>query len=120
MISGHISGPYGDLDDRDNRAWLNAELYRITCNKTYGQLYVDYANEVGISMGGNDFTDYGVEGVWAFMHSTCPSEPTSFISARSVARNALLGSVNGNKNRALGNTYRNVGRTDVPGLIDAN
>lgn len=73
---------------------------------------VDSGNVV--RMGGNDFTDYGVEGAWAFYLSSCPSEPASFVTTRKLAYNALHGSVYGNLQRASGNTYRNVGRTDVP------
>lgn len=35
---GHISGPYYDTEDSDNRGWLAAELFRTTCNSTFVEL----------------------------------------------------------------------------------
>ncbi len=115
--AGHISGPYPDTNDADNRAWLAAELYRTTCSASYGQAYVDYVIAAGnkVPMGGNDFCDYGIEGAWAFIYAACPNEPSSFVTVRNLAKAAIKSSADGNYARTMGNTYNNVGRTDVPG-----
>ena len=81
---------------------------------------MQYVTNAGnrVPMGGNDFTDYGVEGAWAFYYSSaCANEPASFTYVRSLVYNALRGSVYGNQQRVASNTYRNIGRTDVPGKI---
>jgi hypothetical protein len=116
---GHISGPYPDTIDTDNRAWLAAELYRTTCDATYGQKYVDYIVNAGyvVAMGGNDFTDFGVEAAWAFYYaSSCSTEPSSFAQVRTAVRARLLSSAKYYKKDTLSNVYRNAGRMDVPGI----
>jgi hypothetical protein len=120
---GHISGPYPDIDDADNRAWLAAELYRTTCTVSFGQYYVDYIrnNSNIIAMGGNDFTDFRIEAHWAFYYSsackTSPtSEPTSFTTTRNLIAQGFLRNAQGMSSRLYANTYHNVGRTDVAGI----
>jgi len=117
---GHISGPYYDIDDTDNRAWLAAELYRTTCITSYGEEYVQFiqnSNNV-VAFGGNEFTDYRLEALWAFYYSSsCPNEPASFSKVRSTILTSMKNTMKGQVTTTLGNTYHNVGRTDVPGAV---
>lgn len=122
---GHVSGPYPDIDDTDNRAWLAAELYRTTCDSVYGDSYVAYiaAQNNIVALGGNDFVDFRLEALWAFYYSgtTCASsstsEPSSYATVRALIYSALKRSVDGSKSMAVKNPYRNVGRLDVPEWI---
>ena len=114
---GHISGPYPDLDDSDNRAWLAAELYRSTCDQVYGDAYVAFitSNNGNVGMGGNDFTDYRVEALWAFYYAKCANEPASYAATRKTIYNTMRSSAYGQQGQTLADTYKNSGRTDVPG-----
>jgi len=117
---GHISGPYYDIDDTDNRAWLAAELYRATCITSYGEEYVQFIRNASnvVAQGGNDFTDYRLEALWAFYYSkSCPNEPASFGKVRSTILTSMKNTMNGQVSMTMGNTYHNVGRTDVPEWI---
>lgn len=117
---GHISGPYYDIDDADNRAWLSAELYRTTCITSYGSDYVQFIRNASnkVALGGNEFTDYRLEALWAFYYSSsCPNEPASFAKVRATIVTAMKSTMNGQLTSTLGNTYHNVGRTDVPGKV---
>lgn len=113
---GHISGPYPDTNDDDNRAWLAAELYRATCNFIYGDYYIQFIADAGniVALGGNDFVDYRYEAAWAFYFATCANEPETYAFVRRVILGAMKSAVSGNKNMATRNPYKNVGRLDVP------
>ena len=116
---GHVSGPYPDVEDSDNRAWTAAELYRLTCDSKYGDRYVSFiaaANNV-VAMGGNDFVDFRLQAAWAFYYSSCPNEPTTYTKTRQYIREAFYRNAYGGQSRTLSNTYRNIGRTDVPEWI---
>lgn len=119
--SGHISGQYYDADDADNRAWIAAELYRTTCQLSYGQKYVDYvvSNNNVIGMLSNDFVDYGLEAAWAFYYSSSScsgkvTEPTSFATTRAVVYSTISTVISTFQQQTLNNPYRNLGRMDVP------
>lgn len=116
---GHISGPYYDVNDADNRAWIAAELYRTTCEVFFGDYYVKYIKDEGnvVAIGGNDFIDYNIEAAWAFYYSSCSGESAEYRTTRALILKAIRASATGNLGRTMGNTYNNVGRTDVPGTI---
>jgi hypothetical protein len=122
---GHISGPYYDVDDADNRAWLSSELYRTTCELSYAEDYVNYIKSVNniIAMGGNDFIDYRVEAHWAFYFAgnECSArgvvEPANYATVRQWIRASFIRTGEGSKSRVRDNTYKNIGRTDVPGKL---
>jgi endoglucanase len=100
----------------DNRAWLAAELYRTTCNLTFGVYYASYLTSIGnrVPIGGNEFTAYDLEAGWAFYYSVCPSEPSDFAQTRNYIRQSMKSSVYGNLAQTRSNPYINVGRMDVP------
>ena len=118
---GHISGVYSDKIDTDNRAWLAAELYRTTCQLSYGSSYVAYITlQNRVDLGQNEFIDFGRPAAWAFYYSgrDClvngfSSEPPTFDVVRAMAFSALSSTVTGTYSQTYSNTYQNVGRTGM-------
>ena len=110
---GHVSGPYPDTDDTDNRAWLAAELYRSTCHVSYGRYYLNFIKHQSnyVAMGGFDFTDYRLEAAYAFYSAktSCQNEPVDLINLRVLVKQGLFNNVDGNRLSTLNNPYHGPG-----------
>jgi endoglucanase len=64
---GIVTGEYGDDNDRDERFWAAAELYRTTGGKEYHNAFTKAYREGGFDMTGFGWTDTGGFGAAAYL-----------------------------------------------------
>jgi hypothetical protein len=116
---GHVSGAYNDDDDRDNRCWLAAELYRSTCQLHYAKEFEASFNQNLCGIGWNELQQSGVRAQWAYYSADCPNNQT-------VTHSTVLASIKTNFQRDLDimvsyaklNSYPSVSRMDILGAVD--
>jgi hypothetical protein len=69
---GLVSGNYNDNDDRDNRCFLSAELFRTTCQSRFADQFEELFNDGFCGIGWNDMSMYGDKAIWAYYYAECP------------------------------------------------
>jgi hypothetical protein len=120
---GHVSGAYNDNDDRDNRCWFVAELYRSTCELHFAVEFekLFQANLCGI--GWLELQQSGTRAQWAYYNaaSSCPpkNRTTTNEEARSTIKRNFEIDLNDMFQHANEASYPTVLRMDILQNIDA-
>jgi len=117
---GHISGPYYDNNDKDNRCWLAAELFRSTCNTTFAEQFETLYDANHCYIGWNDFQMHGLRALWAYYFSGCPSYEygEGLGSYRSKIEATMKSHFTSLVAQSQGNAYRGTSRMNVYSWIN--
>jgi hypothetical protein len=108
---GHVSGPYYDSEDADNRCWLAGELFRTTCEPAYALMFEELFDDNQCSLGWNDFQHFGLRAQWSYYHSTCTYDYADYKT--DILNNNFKHFFASLLLQAEGNQYRSIARQNV-------
>lgn len=114
---GHISGQYYDPDDRDNRCFLAAELFRSTCNSKYALQFEEIYRTGICNFGWNDFQMFGDKAMWAYYHADCAAYAKNE-GILSDIRNQFAAKMNDFLYNSAANSYMAASRMEVYYWVD--
>jgi hypothetical protein len=76
-VPGISAGPYPDPEDRDNRAWAAAELYKSTGEAIYNSDFLNWYGQIPHQFHATmSWQQHTVKAAWAYATTQFPTDPT--------------------------------------------